>query len=380
MRYFYLLLFFVFLIFSCKTMNTGWDGNIQEKRKSDLLIRYLNEEYKDALSKNDLQKLTKILKELDWIDTLDKTKLGAKLTLYENINYSIGQIKKKKINRASILFQKKDVYGAILEYLEVLNIEPSNEDAKLFFEKNEESVNKTIASILPSIKKIITNGNYSSAETVLLRLQLVSKNPEISTLLKEINKLRIEKNNKMLIEAKKSFNEKDYNKSLSLAKQVLDFDNKNNKAIKIYENAFFEIQNLTKQEKGKLVTTKTTKKTNTDKSTKVEDISKTTEPIYNRALTFFNEKRFKDAKDEISKYFDLTDDKKGRELESKILSALKEQKSKIDTIIGDAILNYNSEKYEVALKQFNQVLSLDPDNEEALEYSSRIQMRMKAFE
>ena len=380
MRYFYLLLFFVFLIFSCKTMNTGWDGNIPEKRKSDLLIRYLNEEYKDALSKNDLQKLTKILKELDWIDTLDKTKLGAKLTLYENINYSIGQIKKKKINRASILFQKKDVYGAILEYLEVLNIEPSNEDAKLFFEKNEESVNKTIASILPSIKKIITNGNYSSAETVLLRLQLVSKNPEISTLLKEINKLRIEKNNKMLIEAKKSFNEKDYNKSLSLAKQVLDFDNKNNKAIKIYENAFFEIQNLTKQEKGKLVTTKTTKKTNTDKSTKVEDISKTTEPIYNRALTFFNEKRFKDAKDEISKYFDLTDDKKGRELESKILSALKEQKSKIDTIIGDAILNYNSEKYEVALKQFNQVLSLDPDNEEALEYSSRIQMRMKAFE
>jgi len=361
-------------------MNTGWDGNIPEKRKSDLLIRYLNEEYKDALSKNDLQKLTKILKELDWIDTLDKTKLGAKLTLYENINYSIGQIKKKKINRASILFQKKDVYGAILEYLEVLNIEPSNEDAKLFFEKNEESVNKTIASILPSIKKIITNGNYSSAETVLLRLQLVSKNPEISTLLKEINKLRIEKNNKMLIEAKKSFNEKDYNKSLSLAKQVLDFDNKNNKAIKIYENAFFEIQNLTKQEKGKLVTTKTTKKTNTDKSTKVEDISKTTEPIYNRALTFFNEKRFKDAKDEISKYFDLTDDKKGRELESKILSALKEQKSKIDTIIGDAILNYNSEKYEVALKQFNQVLSLDPDNEEALEYSSRIQMRMKAFE
>ncbi len=371
-------IFFIFiLVFSCKSVgNVSWDSFIPEKKKSDLVLRYFNEEYRSAMSTHDLEKLTNLLKYVDNIDILDKTKLEDKIDLTQRITMSIQQIKEKKISRAALLLKKKDIYGAILENLEVLNVEPTNSVVLDFFEKNRDDIEKTIVAILPSINKMVQDEKFDSAEKILKRLSLISKKTEITAIKKDIDKLRLEKNKKLMVDAKKSYDEKDFNKSLSLLKTLLDNDNKNNEALTLYEKTFFEVQNLKNEEKNKI----TKNDTKTNKTNKKEDISKTTDPIFERANTFFTQGKLKSAKMEIERYFEFTDDKKGRDLEAKILSSIRERKSKIDTILGDAILNYNSEKYDEALKQFNQVISLDADNEDASEYISRIQMRIKAFE
>ena len=145
-----------------------------------------------------------------------------------------------------------------------------------------------------------------------------------------------------MVDAKNSYYEKDFKKSLSLLKGNLDNDNKNNEALTLYEKTFFEVQNLKNEEKNKI----TKNNTKTNKTNKKEDISKTTDPIFERANTFFTQGKLKSAKMEIERYFEFTDDKKGIDLEAKILSSIIERKSKIDKILGDAILNYNSEKYD----------------------------------
>jgi tetratricopeptide (TPR) repeat protein len=90
-----------------------------------------------------------------------------------------------------------------------------------------------------------------------------------------------------------------------------------------------------------------------------------------------NNKQYALAKKEIKKCLIITDDQKALDLSNRIDVEIKKQ---TDVLMGDAVLNYNSQKYEEALKMFNQILEIDRNNDIAMDYKSRIEKRLKALD
>lgn len=367
----YLLLIFL-LLFSC--VSVQWDKDIPEKKKADFLIRHLNEEYEAGVKNSDLKKLNDLLKYVELIESFDKTRFDDKELLIKKINESIINIKAKKFDKARGFVSKKDFYNASLEFIDIKEIESQNKEITDFFKNNKNEIELSINNNLESIEKMLKDEAFQKAKLILGKLgKITTSSKKVNDLMKETIKLENQKLNTLLNDARSSFEKKDYKKSLTLSKLILDFDNNFKDAGEIFKSSFLSL----KVEKEKSIESDKTKK---KKSSEKEDNAKIVDTLYKKALELFNMGKYSESEKEIKRYLDKSDDKKGRELEAKIKKVIKEISEKIKTILGDAILNYNSEKYENALNQFKEVLSLDPDNEEALEYKSRIEKRIKAFE
>ncbi|OHD14459.1 MAG: hypothetical protein A2086_09240 [Spirochaetes bacterium GWD1_27_9] len=361
----FIYLFILILSISCTTNQKqveNWYEKIPDNKKAEFLFNYLNEQYQTALSNGDIGKLNFLLKEFGWVSKLDKERTDEINDLIDTITQSIESIKKNKLANAKRFLDKKDFINASIEYSIVRQVDKSNTETVDFFNKYKNEVNNAIIETENKLKKFLSDKNFIKAEQELRKIILIhSDNVNINEFTEQINKLKLDEFNRIIALAKKQFDEKKYNNAINNAKLALDISPNSKEARDIIDQSISERTKLVKEQKEK-------EKQNMEAKILI---------YYNNALTAFQNKQYAQAKKEIKKYLSLNNNTKGQQLEAKINQEIK---LLVDNLMGDAILNYNSLKYEEALKMFKAVLAIDTTNEEALDYKARIEKTLQALE
>jgi tetratricopeptide (TPR) repeat protein len=205
---------------------------------------------------------------------------------------------------------KKDYFNAAYEYSMIIEFEPENNDAIMFFKNNDEKIKEIVIQIKIEIKKSLNENNLVLAENKLNKLKIIiPRDAELKYLVVEVKKKK------------------------QISEQTIAYV----------------------------------------KNTKIKEDP---EMYYKNALKAFNEKDYLIAKKEIRRYRNIKEDQKSLDLYNKIDGEIKKI---VNELMPDAILNYNSQKYDEALKLFNQVLEVD-NNDEALDYKVRIERKLKALD
>jgi tetratricopeptide (TPR) repeat protein len=362
----FLLLFTSMLFFSCLT----WDSPISQDKKASFLYNQLYEQYQVALDYINLEKMKQITKDLEWVYSLDPSRKDQVLTLISNINNNIKLIKANKLKRAQGFVKQKDYLNAAIEYQTIINFEPGNKEAADFFKTYKLQLDDLVGKNKVDAKKSIDEGNYIKAEKIIVRLKTIRPNDsDLTSLSRAIEKLKFTQRDEYIKSAKKRYNEGKFDQAVYNARLALNIDPKSNEAQKIIDDSN---KNIKKQ-----TVVKKTNDTVKDKPKETDKQKGEADTYYDNALEYLNNKQYAVAKQEIQKCLIMTDDQKALDLSAKIDAEIKKQ---VDVLMGDAVLNYNSQKYEDALKLFNQILDIDTNNDAAMDYKSRIEKRLKALD
>ena len=366
MKYLLFIPVFSVLFFSCLI----WDNPIPKEKKASFLYSELYDQYQVALDDGDLKKMRKITRDIVWVYLLDSSRKEQVLNLNSKINYNIGIIKTNKLKRARTYAGRKDYISAAIEYKYILDFEPSNKEARTFFKDNKEMLEKLIDSVKDSIRKALDDGNYLKAEQNIERIKIIKPGDvNLPSFSYETEKLKRNQRDEYIKLAKKRFEQNRFDSAIYDARLALKIDPNSYEAQKIIDDATGYIRKQT-----------TVKKNNTllkEKQKQAEKQKDEADSYYYNALDALKNKQYDDARREIRKCLLITDDQKAQDLSKKIEAEIKKE---VDTLMGDAVLNYNSQKYEEALKLFNKILDIDRNNDTALDYKSRIEKRLKALD
>jgi len=352
------IIFIAFIIFSCFGPLDVNHDLIQNPEKAVFLFNSLNDQYKKAVADEDVLKIKRIAETADWVLQYDKLRIEDVDNLKTAALKSMEEIKDMKLKRAKYYIGRKQIVNACVEYTNIKMSDPGNKEAAGFLKDHKTEIDAFVADRKKTAKKLIETKDYNKAYGELKRVNFfVQSDSETKNLMKECDDLKSVEIKTSLDKAKKNFDEKKYNDAISSARFVLGLDPNSKDAIDILQKC----SAITK------------KNVNYKSSVKKDDKS----AYYNNAMDLFNKKLYTQAKNEIIKYLSSNNDAKGQDLDNKISAAIKQQ---VDAFMGDAVFDYNSQKFEEALDLFNKILAVDPSNEIAADYKSRIEKRMKAFE
>ena len=316
----------IFIIIICLFFSTlysfaFWDSIIPESKKAEILYSFLLKEYKTDIKEEDVNDLKIIKFYLNWVILLDRSKKEDVKNLKENIKKDINNIVENNLEKARSYIKKKFYISAAMQYVKIKAMVFYSKEANDYLKKYKKDIKKYAKNKKNEAKKLIKNKDYLLAEKELKRvIKLYSNETETKFFLTLCDKRKKKEFKKIIKEAKKYFFEKNYNKAIKKAELALSFNPTSEEAKRIISESY-------------KITKTCSKKT-----------------------------------------------KKRKDLDQNNIRTINNTKVIIKDLMKEAVFNYNSQKYDKALKIFNEILGIQPDNEIAQDYKSRIEKRMKAFE
>lgn len=347
-----ILLFFNFYLITLFS-NAVWADPIPDDQKAGILFDFINSEYKKQTRSNNIEYLRYLKTHASWIRLLDNSRKNDVKRLKENIKRTIKNIIDGNLKKARYYIRKKWYISAGMQYTYLKKSVPFNKEATKYIKDHKEDIDNYIKAKKESTKKLIKNKKYITAEKEIKQvLKLHSYDLSALSLLNICNAGKRQKFNKHLWKAKANLRNKKYEEALTNARIALKYDPYSKETKKIINESY--------------------SKTFTEGYTKSDSSDYISH--YYKASRHYQNNEYRKARVEILKYLKNTNDKKGYELARKINNEL------VEELLDEAIFNYNSQEYEEALNLFNEILLIRPKNDIALDYKSRLEKRIKAFD
>jgi tetratricopeptide (TPR) repeat protein len=333
----------------------SWDSLIPDGQKADFLMNYISQEYKEAKSKKDIKRLKYLRSYLPRVSDLDNSRKDEVKRFQETAKKEILGIMENNIKDAEYYIKKKFIISAAIQYKRIKEYDPFNKKASDFFKQHKKEINDFAEAKKKSAAILIKKKDYIAAEKELrLVKKLFPNSPAIDMGLSVCQYGRSNMSVKYYHKASESLKKKNYDEAIKNSRISLAYDPSSERARKILNTA---LQRSTKY-------TVSTGKNGDDNA----------EQYFQNAGKYFDSGDYEKALSEINIFLRSSKDKKGGELKAKIASAF------VEELMNEAVFNYNSQEYDEALKLFNRILDIEPNNEAAIDYKSRIEKRMKAFD
>lgn len=261
----------------------------------------------------------------------------------------IEEYKKKKIveyaNNALKYEKNKDILNAAKFWAKVLKLDPQNNQAKEFFNKNNELIRKEIAKYLEEAKKQLANQKYD--EAIKLFMSVLSFDPNNLEAKEGLKKAQEEKNKAAqdyFNKGKEAFDKKDYSKAQKYFKLALDLGY-DKRLIKSYLDKIEFYLNA--------------------------------EKYYQSSLEAYNKQDYFTAEDYAKKIMNLDPNYKDiKELYDKI-------KQGIENILlswyNQAIELFNQKIYDKALELFQKIAKYNPNYKDVQNYIQMCTAKLQAL-
>lgn len=267
----------------------------------------------------------------------------------KNYLIKIREFKDKKlkeyINLAKNYEKKKDLLTAAVFWGRVLKLDKNNNEAKEFFKKNKDLIEKEINKYLSNAESLISKNKFFDAEkllkTVLLLDQENVKAKELLNKIDEEKKKLAESNFKKGVDA---FNKKDYDNARKFFKLALDYGYNKTKI-----NEYLEKINVLLN----------------------------SEKLYQSVLDFIKKEDFFNAAKSAQELLKLDPNYKDikdlyQKIKEKIIAKLEEMYNK-------AIELFNQKMYQEALDLFKQIAQYDPSYKDIEDYIEACKAKIDAL-
>jgi tetratricopeptide (TPR) repeat protein len=365
-----LILLFLTGLTSCRQPSASWDDPISDEQKAEFLLATLKGYYREAVTNEDFTTLLTIQRDANWVARLDRTRKDEIAAFEEDIDKAIDKVKATKLKRINYYREKNWFVSTTIEYKQILIIEPFNKEAKSYIREKKDDINKYIKDRKTRAKVLLSKKYFLAAAKELKKLpELVPGDLETKRLLARADRLKREKIRKLLKLGKELTKEEDYARALKTTEEILKLDPDNTEALVMRSEAK-KMKGGTKKKSTSNNRATTRKKASNNDTARYKG-------YFEKAKKYFDDKRYAEARDEIETFLSLTTSEEAIALQKKINKSLNTQ---VSNLLDNAVLLYNSQKYEDALEEFKQVLYLDPGNEAAEDYRSRIEKMMRAFQ
>lgn len=261
----------------------------------------------------------------------------------------IRNFKQKKLAEYANLAQKyeknKELIMAATFWGKVLKIDPNNKDAKEFFQKNKELIQKEISKYLEDAKKLLSNQKFDDAEKLYKTILLFDpNNQEAKAGIQKVKEEKAKAAQNYFNKGKELFEKKDYTQAQRFFKMALDLGY-DRKIIKEYLDKIDYLLNI--------------------------------EKYYQSCIEALNKKDFFTAEDFAKRVINLDPNYKD-------IKALYERIKKgiEDTLLAwynQAIELYNQKAYDKALEIFQRIAKYNPNYKDIQNYIQNCMAKLQAL-